>query len=606
MHRFRGIALAFFALPVLSSCWGGADEVSATGGAAPVGEVVEAAGVEGGARPCDYFQPGQKQLYWGDLHVHTSVSLDAFAFGTIAGPAEAFAFAKGGEMDVLGKKVRLERPLDFVAVTDHAEWLDLMYICTNPENAADLYCQNLQAQKTSSAVGSKIFGEYVVPTITKERPQLTPICEENPARCSKAAGDQWALSQIAANEANQPCDFTALIGYEWSATPAFSHTHRNLIFASEHVTKEAIDYIRYPEVGQLWNQLERQCKPEEGCDVIAIPHNTNMGDGVSFDVETDAERDLQLRAKYERLVEIHQEKGNSECLPTFEGDFAGDCDFEVQLTDRSKPAQRADYDAEGWDKMRSTYVRGLLLRGLAAYGSRQDLPNPLQLGFVGSTDTHSATAGWVDEEAWQGSAFGFGEFETNMQRINYNPGGIVGVWAEQNTREAIFAALKRREVYGSSGPRIQVKFEASTTGAVLSCGASPSSGPDVTMGGEFKSAKNAPSFIVRARADKTPLESIEIIKGQYVGDDVEESVIRVWSREGDGSSACAVWTDEAYDAEAPAFWYARVIQEPTRRWSKVQCEGAGRCNEFPDADLMVRERAWASPIWHLPIIDASN
>lgn len=574
--------------------------------APPLEQASAAAGgsvaVESGAgRPCAYAEPGKKNLYWGDLHVHTAVSLDAYAFGTLGRPADAFAFAKGEAVDVFGQKVQLERPLDFTAVTDHAEWMDLMYICTDPERSEDLYCQNLTQQK-SATIGGQIFRDYVVPTITQAAPQVTPVCEEDPERCEVARGNQWVLSQAAANEANDPCNFTAFIGFEWSATPNFSHTHRNLIFTSDKVTKEAIDYIRFPKVSQLWDQLERQCRPEDGCDVVAIPHNTNMGDGVSFDVETETDAQLLQRAKYERLVEIHQDKGNSECLPPYGAEAGSDCDFELYLTSHSRAKPREDFSEEEWNNSRSSYVRSLLLRGLAAYQAQPELGNPLQLGIIGSTDTHLATPGFVDEAAWIGSIAGFGTLDGNMTRLEFNPGGIVGVWAEENTRASVFAALKRRETYGTSGPRIEVRFDAFTDGLDVTCAdIETRKAAAIPMGGEFNGVAQAPRFVVRASPDREPLSAIEIIKGEYVDGDLLETVHPVWSASADSRSACVAWTDPAYDSNAPAFWYARVTQAPTKRWSQIQCEKAGRCAEFPGAEVMIQERAWASPIWNLPL-----
>jgi len=394
-----------------------------------------------------------------------------------------------------------------------------------------------------------------------------------------------------------------LIGYEWSATPGNSHSHRNLIFKNENATRQALDYIRYPSLSDLFEQLEVQCLPEDDCDVIAIPHNTNMGDGVGFDIETDTDRLLQLRGRYERLIEIHQEKGNSECLPPFGEDGSGDCDFELFTTSHSQLKRPSDFSEEDWEKMRSTYVRSLLLRGLAAYaedgdGKGHGHEHPLKLGIVASTDTHTATPGYVSEEDFQGTAFSFGSFERAMATNFFNPGGITGVWADENTRESIFEALKRRETYGTSGPRIEVQFGASTNGAPLTC---DSAQAEVSMGGEFAATSVRPSFRIEAKADLTPLDSIEIIKGSVRDGELIETRELIWMETtGDGKSACVIWSDPEFDASAPSFWYPRILEQPTKRWSKIQCEAEGRCDEFPQAVQDIQERAWGSPIWYLP------
>jgi hypothetical protein len=554
------------------------------------------------AEHCSYREPSVKHLYWGDLHVHTAYSLDAYAYGTLHTPRQAYKFARGGVIELAdGSLAQLQRPLDFAAVTDHAEWFDLMHICTDPEQVDDPGCTILR-EKSSHLTGSQVFGEYVAPTILQEKPEQAPICAADPSHCARASLSQWQRIQQQANDANDPCQFSALIGFEWSATPSRSHNHRNLIFANENVTAEAIDYIRYPGLESLWEQLALQCRPEKGCDVIAIPHNTNMGDGISFDVETESDQARQLRSRYERLIEVHQEKGNSECLPPFEAQDGSDCDLEIYLTKQSRPQTRADFSKDEWERMRGTYVRGLLLRGLDAYQrSEAEHLNPLQLGIIASTDGHSGAPGNVEEDQWQGSVFGLGGIDRVMTRVDWNPGGLVAVWAEENTRESLFAAMKRREVYGTSGPRITVKFSASTGSDPLSCGKkSTNENAELVMGGVFNGAAHAPQFLVMAAYDKVPLEKIEMIKGEWKAGELQETRVEIWARESEGRSICQVWTDPGFDSSAPAFWYPRILEAPTPRWSAVQCEKAGRCEDFPQAVQTIQERAWASPIWYLP------
>ena len=558
---------------------------------------LSSSGARAEAERCPYFEAGTKQVYWGDLHVHTAYSLDAWGFGTVETPADAYAFARGEPLRLpSGQQAKLDRPLDFMAVTDHAEWFSLLYQCSDPLWRDDPYCAIL-VERNAPETGSEVFGRYVVPTITGPEPQVPDLCIDDPAGCAAAQQQQWHRIQQQTNAANDPCHFTAFVGFEWSATPDFSHTHRNVIFENEHVTAEAIDYLRFPEPRLLWEELDRQCRPEAGCRAIAVPHNTNMGDGRSFDVETEAPDVLDSRARYERLIEVFQEKGNSECLPAF-GQTDEDCSFEVRLTKRSRPAAAADYTREEWERMRGSYVRRLLLRGLYGYAeSGERRVNPLQLGIIGSTDNHAATGGFVEEDQWPGSVFGAGDFERTMSRVDWNPGGLVAVWAEENTRSSLFEALHRREVYATSGPRMRVRFagvdDGSTCADDLPEGAVP-------MGGTIDHVPGAPSFLVHALYDRTPLQKIEIIKGEFRDGELRERVVDVWTSSNGALDVCEVWTDPDFDAAAPAFWYARVLEAPTPRWSARHCREAGRCDDYPGAAEAVRERAWTSPIWYLP------
>ena len=551
---------------------------------------------------CTYQETGKKNLYWGDLHVHTAYSLDAYGYGTLETPPDAYRFARRGAVNLAsGARVQLDRRLDFVAITDHAEWFDFMYVCTDPENMDHPDCRNLRKNSTPTT-GRSVFTDFVVPSITKDVPAAIGVCAEHPERCAAASLSQWQRIQQQANEANDPCDFSALIGFEWSATPNASHTHRNVIFASDEVTPHAIDYLRFPKLDDLWQQLETHCISARGCDAITIPHNSNLGDGLSFDVEVESDRQLALRARYERLIEVHQEKGNSECLSPFGVRDESDCNFEVRLTRQSASTGIEDFDRPSWERMRGGYARQLLLRGLAGYDrSGDDRRNPLQLGFIGSTDSHTATPGFVEEAAWQGSVFGAGDFDRTMTRVDFNPGGLVAVWAEQNTRASLFDALKRREVYATSGPRIGVRFAASTADTVLDC-SSWSDDPNsaVPMGGDFSSTRRAPQFLIQAQYDQTPLQTIEVIKGVWKDGEYRESVTSAWENEGTGKDVCLVWQDPAFATDAPAFWYVRVLEAASPRWSAHLCRQEGRCADYPAADVSVQERAWSSPIWYLP------
>jgi hypothetical protein len=471
-----------------------------------------------------FFSPtSKKRLYFGDLHVHTSYSLDAFLFGERTGPDGAYAYARklAPSTATDGTKRWIDRPLDFAAATDHSEFYGIMYR----------------------------YDAYV------------------------------------------PGVFTTFNAYEWSESIQADGTrHRNVIFKSHKVPAQVFDSFRYNEPIKLWKALQASCKTSDGCDVVAIPHNSNGSNGTTFALG-DAQAN-RLRARYEPVVELFQGKGNSECLSKDPKDPSTDCRFELLLKQK-KPT------AEDWAKMRKGYVRTALLAGLGAY--QKDKLNPLQLGFIGATDTHNANPGAVDESSWEGN-HGIGDVtaKRRLQRFAMNnPGGLTAVWAEKNTREAIFAAIKRREVYATSGPRISLRFYA--TSASASCRASSAPSEETAMGGTMAKPVGKPTFYISAAKDQTPLASIELIRGtvERNGQTHEQVIPVVQNRR--QSTLCHVYRDDDFDPALPTFWYVRVKQVPTPRWSKHDCKREpAACTSELNVD--VQERAWSSPIWYHPKI----
>ena len=533
------------------------------------------------------------QPLWGDLHVHTSYSLDANVFGTLATPADAYRFAKGEPLTRAdGTTVKLTRPLDFVAVTEHAEWLDFTAICDTDNAASFEDCQNLLTNR-SPTKGSQLFREYVVTTITGPRPEPLALCSDDNAQCAEKAVSRWESIQAQTEAAYEPCTFTTLHGYEWSHTPNFKHAHRNILFRTSDVTAEALDYIRYPTVEALWDELDKTCLAQDDCKALTIPHNTNMGNGISFELSEASPKSLQQRGHYERLIEITQEKGTSECLPEDPNDLSADCNFELFLTQQSRPTPRKAFSKHDWQTMRSTYARSLVGRGLAFPGEAA----ALRMGFIGSTDTHAATPGYVDEQKWSGSALAGAGFEGALRSNAWSAGGLVGVWAEENTREAIFDALYRREVYATSGPRIALRFGLTTSDQTM-CQAGEWS-PEVNMGG-VSIFSEQPTFHIQVQADTAPLSEVEIIKLTRDHGETREQVLKIWQAESNEMGACITWTDAGFDPKLANAWYPRVKQQPLPRWSAIQCAKAERCDEFPEMDKTIVERAWGSPIWHIP------
>jgi hypothetical protein len=553
---------------------------------------------------CPGFEKGQRQVFWGDMHIHTSFSLDAYAYGLRSDPGDAFAFAKGQELLMADGKTlaKLDRPLDFAAVTDHADFFNVMYVCTDPEYSDHEWCSGFRSVSTTSEERLG-FIDYLVPLLTEAKPKEAPFCDDLNLDCKALRKPNWVRAQQFANQADAPCSFTALVANEWTATPNFQHWHRNIIFASDKVTEHPINYTDQQSPEAMWEALERECRAEDGCDAVAIPHNINLAQGGGFDVETASMRSRQLRARYERLAEIHQTKGNSECLAPYGEDGAGDCDYERMLINQEW-VKKGGYDKmpeEVWNQFRQSYYRTVLGRGLAAY--QETGFNPLQLGAIASTDTHVALAGYVDEANYYGGHSYDIPIETRFRlRPDENPGGLIAVWAEENTRASIFSAIKERRVYGTSGPRITVEFSA-TFDKGDPCNSEFDGKTAALMGGELKRgrAKAKPKFSVSALQDKIPLARIDIVRGVMENGKVVETVksFSADSSKGRGGM-CVTWSDDDYDAKLPAYWYARVLEVPTKRWSAHDCEREGLCEKYAKYNVEQHERAWASPIWNHP------
>ena len=520
-----------------------------------------------------------KRVFWGDLHVHTAFSLDAYVAAATRTPEDAYRFARG-EPDRLadGSEVRIDRPLDFLAVTDHAEYFGVAQLCGQLDTDI-AYCRELnEAVETD---GVRAFREFFLPPLmANER-----ICPEGADRCRNDARDLWDRVQRAAHEAYEPCEFTTFVGNEWTLSPENLHWHRNLIYRGEVVPRDAINVLDEPTVADMLRALERRCRPEEGCEALAIPHNMNLGMGGSLATTGQDAATLELRARFERLAEIFQHKGASECWPG--GPFTDEaCDFEIALPVRAGQSVTAGapvYSEAEQAEIAAGYVRPALAEGLgqqAASGL-----NPLRLGFVGATDSHGARPGYVTEPGWRGTFSGLDDTPESRSRLaTFNPGGLTGVWATENTREAIFDALARREVYATSGPRIRLRFAQTRSLEVAACAGW---GADVAVMGGTLAPVEAPRFVVHAAMDATPIAAIDIVRLRWENGAATQHVETFTS---DGRADwCLTWTDPDHDARLPTLWYARVREAPTPRWSV----------ELGD-ETMIEERAWSSPIFSFP------
>ncbi len=535
--------------------------------------------LSGGGAHASECHPGERQtnqnVYWGDLHVHTAYSMDSYVFGNLRTPEDAYAFARGeATATPTGEAVKLDRPLDFAAVTDHAEYFGLLNVCRQ-QGDEQAYCQDLaEAAGEGTRRG---FNELFLPILLAGDKH----CLVEEGECPVFERDLWGKVIKAAEEANDPCNFTAFVANEWTASPGHLHWHRNLIYASAKVPDLPINSIDQPLQEDLWAALDRSCGQVEGCDVLAIPHNSNLSMGGSFTL-SDNGASNQARARFEKLLEIHQHKGNSECYP---GSVLSDedCAFEqmlpIPLLQELAEEPREITDEEH-RQIAGGYARDVLAKGLetqAASGT-----NPFAYGFVGSTDTHAARPGYVSEQGWTGH-FGAMDSDPASRPPLYNPGGIVGVWAEENTRSAIFAALARKETFATSGPRIRLRFDQ-TFGAYASC--ERTVGEVSPMGSTVPgSSARPPAFIVRAMQDQRPLARVDIVK-LYLRDDRLQQAVYSFAGDAEGKADwCVAWRDEDYRANEYALWYARVLEVPSMRW---------------DGKTQIRERAWSSPIWSVP------
>jgi hypothetical protein len=612
-----------------------------------------------------------REPFFGDLHVHTGLSFDAASWGTRARPADAYRFARGESVglapyDADGRPTRtarLARPLDFTAVTDHSEFLAETELCTTPGSA--IYdTRTCREQRETRLVAAT---DYAL-ALSSRMPSRPAICrEDNAGLCAARLRTVWEETQQAAEEAydrSDECRFTSFVGYEWTGSPGGNNLHRNVIFRTASVPRSPTSYIEAPTPDRLWSALERDCLATgTPCDVLAIPHNSNQSAGLMFALTTEDGRPYDAafsarRARLEPLVEVYQHKGSSECIPGAASLLASEdeaCRFEqlsgVPCVAPNDPAGctplcsvAGGIGLAGACVEPADFVRPALRRGLAEY--LRTGADPFHLGFIASTDTHNATPGLVEEGSWPGHAArgddtpegrltpeGMGRPITI--RLN-SPGGLAVLWAEENTRDSLFGAMRRREAYATSGTRVVVRFFGGWSLPEGLCDA-----PDlaaqgyalgVPMGSDLPArpaGMSAPAFVVSALRDAmgSALQRVEIVKGWADASGTHERVFRV---DGEASGAtvdpatcatrgtpgaaarCGVWRDPDFDPAAAAFWYARVLEDPTCRWSRrlcnelhVDCAGVPRgsplvacCDgSLPDT---VQERAWTSPIWYLP------
>ena len=596
------------------------------------------------ARACDDNDP-LRRPFFGDLHVHTRHSLDASTQGTATSPRDAYRFARGEEIGlhpfadgVPLRRAKLSRPLDFAAVTDHAELFGEVHLCNTPGSVGfdALACRVYRGWPRlaffyMNARGHPRFG----------------FCGDGGNACIEASKGPWREMQEAAHAADDACRFSAFVGYEWTQRAGTAdNLHRNVIFRGARVPEVPASAIDHPTPTDLWNALDGECREAlPGCDAVVIPHNSNLSGGMMFAPQTlqpgvafDALH-AKRRAWNEPLVEVMQHKGDSECLAGAGGSEDEFCAFEQLPYDsfmgRFLPIARRTPAA-------INYVRTALGEGLAHEASLG--ANPFAFGLIGSTDTHQGTPGLANERDYPGHGgagipMGGDVLPSGLHDpIEYNPGGLAVLWAEENTRDALFDAMRRREAYATSGPRMVLRAFAGFDLPPDMCGggfAETGYARGVPMGGTLEGPGDALGVAAWALADPggpgepgTPLQRLQVVKlwldaegavGERVvdvagGDNGAGVDTTTCETHGRGApQLCSVWSDPDFDPRRPALYYVRAIENPTCRWSAFVCNAAGvRCDDpgtvgsgyEPCCDdaypKQIQERAVASPIWYHP------
>ena len=609
--------------------------------------------------PCSTQSP-LKRAYFGDLHIHTAISADAYPDGTRTFPDDAYAYAKGASIQLPvpeqqgAKFIQLDRPLDFAAVTDHSEAFGEGYICRNEGEFAG-YTSN--ACKTFRAGGQAGVRVFHVEMAYMQPERNSSVCGESNRDCEEAAKIVWddmIRSAEKADDKSSECSFTSFVGYEYTRSTNSNHLHRNTIFKNAAVPALPANFIDFPSLQLLLGELETSCRQGiEACDVISIPHNSNISGGNAFNPNALAgysaeaqQAHREQRNAFDRLAEITQHKGASECQNGF-SDILGEddeyCDIEAirKLGQIDKAVNLSTYiprlydvktkecDAQDLDPKDNIYkgyclssrdfLRGALLEGLREEQRFQ--LNPFEFGIIASTDSHLGTPGQTDEASWSGhiadettleNRLGEAELGRN-NRLVANPGGLAGIWAVENSRAALFQSMKRREAFGTSGTRIAPRFFLGNYDENL-CAQndwlSVAYRDGTPMGSKLSSQANG--FQLLAQAQRDPhrsakgLENLQIIKGWLDAQGNKRiKVIDVAAKESSDSEGdaelCAVYTDPDYDPALRTYYYLRAVEASSRRWSKVQCDLLAQDqrpkNCINQQAENIHELAWTSPIW---------
>jgi len=573
----------------------------------------------------------ERNAYFGETHVHTGWSFDAYIFGnTKTGPEEAYQYATGQTIThPLGYPIKITTPLDWMGVTDHSEYVGTVKLANTPGSALSKMpiAEKLKVRTPADIQRIYLWLGY---TIIDKKPIKELISPD-------VAGNIWKENNAIADRYNKPGKFTAFCSYEWTSTPDNRNMHRNVFFKDcAKVPELPFSSIDSSAPEDLWNWMDVQRKA--GSELLAISHNANLSDGIMFPTEVDFKgRPIdkawaESRERNEKLSEIKQIKGQSETHPSLSpnDEFAN---FEVLTYLLGDPAGR--FPTIPGSYIRDAYKTGISMQDTRGY-------NPYKFGVVGGSDSHNTGVPYRQENFFGGHGANDGAEKQRMAGHVFagldtrleNPAGLTGLWAEENTRGSLFEAMQRKETFATSGPRITLRFfggwDYGADAAKPKDWVKLAYAKGVPMGGELPAPKaKAPSFVVWAVKDPTSgnLDRIQIVKGWSKDGQSFEKIFDVaWAgnRKPDpvtgkvpaiGSTVDiakatyknsigaaelrGVWADPEFDPSLNAFYYPRVLEIPTPRWTTIQAKNLG-INPPDIVAATVQERAWASPIWYTP------
>ncbi len=576
----------------------------------------------------------RRQALFGDVHIHTQLSFDAYIFGIRRTPDDAYRYALGETLrHAAGYDIALKGgPLDFYAVTDHAEYLGVLPTMNDPASSM-----------SSIASAEGMFSPVFTDIITAFGKVFQSVTDGKEIEDMKAPGivkSGWQEVQAAADRYYRPGEFTTFAGFEFTSQPDYGNLHRVVLFRSSRRPELPFGAMDSTNPEDLWAWLD--ASRDEGMDGLAIPHNSNLSDGLMFQL-TDFDGNpitseyAQTRMRNEPIVEMTQVKGTSDTHPALSpnDEFAG---FEIYET-------LLGTDITG--KTQGSYVREALQNGLKI--EEEIGVNPYKFGLIGASDSHNA-GGPVEEDHFFGKT-GLVDGTPDRRRAFVVPGeddltgaaassffqwsaaGLAGVWAERNNREDIFAAMRRKETFATSGPRIKVRlfagydypeeiFERSDFATLAYS-------QGVPMGGDLSlESSRSPTFLAQASRDahSAGLQRMQIIRGWVEEGELKEAIFNIACDNGSPDpsthrcadngaqidvTSCEIpsgygqtqfdvsWTDPDFDPNRRAFYYARVLENPTCRWSTWEANRQGK--EVRDGlPLTILERAWSSPIWVKP------